>query len=169
MPTETELIDRIANKDETALQALHSAYYRRLARFLLRMTGDSELVLEIVNDVFLVVWHNAGKFRGDSHLSTWLIGIAYRKALKALEKARKWNSFEEVPTNLATDDSDAHNHLDMQTSLAMLSADHRAVLELTYYFGYSYKEIAVIFDCPENTVKTRMFYARRALQTILEA
>ncbi|MCZ6855689.1 MAG: sigma-70 family RNA polymerase sigma factor [Gammaproteobacteria bacterium] len=169
MPTETELLEKIANKDEVALQALHGAYYKRLAHFLQRMTGDSELVLEIINDVFMVVWHNAGKFRGDSHLSTWLIGIAYRKALKALEKVRKRNSFEEVPVTLAIDDSDAQNHLDMQTSLAKLSADHRAVLELTYYFGYSYKEIAVIFNCPENTVKTRMFYARRALQTILEA
>jgi len=169
MPTENELLQRIANKDETALQALHRVYYRRLARFLLRMTGDSELVLEVINDVFLVVWRSAGKFRGDSHVSTWLIGIAYRKALKALEKGRKWNSFEEVTASIASDDSHAEDQLDMQTSLAKLSADHRAVLELTYFFGYSYKEIALILSCPENTVKSRAFYARRALQTILEA
>ena len=169
MPTETELLEKIADRDEAALQTLHSAYYKRLARFLQRMTGDSELVLEIINDVFLVVWRNAGKFRGDSHVSTWLIGIAYKKALKALEKGRKWNLLEDVTATLATDDSHSQNQLDMQSSLAKISADHRAVLELTYFFGYSYKEIAMILDCPENTVKSRMFYARRALQTILEA
>ncbi len=128
MLSETELLERIARKDEKALQALHSVYYRRLARFLQQMTRDSELVLEVINDVFLVVWRSAGKFRGDSHVSTWIIGIAYRKALKALEKSRKWNSFEEVTATFAADESRSESQLDMHTSLAKLSADHRAVL-----------------------------------------
>lgn len=53
--------------------------------------------------------------------------------------------------------------------MTKLSPEHSAVVELSYYFGYSYMEIADILACPENTVKTRMFYARRMLRSLLEA
>jgi RNA polymerase sigma factor (sigma-70 family) len=51
--------------------------------------------------------------------------------------------------------------------IGRMSAAHRAVIELTYYHGYGYREIAQIIGCPVNTVKTRMFYARRRLSDLL--
>ena len=168
MPTDQELVTAIIAGDETALATLYHSYFQRLCRFLLRMTGDTELVVEVINDVFLVVWQKAGNFRGDSSVSSWIIGIAYRKALKALKKSRPWLSLEDAPSSaMATEDGTIAS-LEFESSLAHLTPKHRAVIELTYFFGYSYREIGEILKCPENTVKTRMFHARRVLQSILE-
>ena len=168
MRTDQELLSAIIAGDEPALATLYRSYYQRLCRFLLRMTGDSELVVEVVNDVFLVVWQKAGSFRGDSSVSSWIIGIAYRKALKALKKSRPWSPLEEAPASALVSSDDTVASLELESSLAHLSPQHRAVIELTYFFGYSYREIGEILSCPENTVKTRMFHARRVLQSILE-
>ena len=165
MPTDHELLKRIGDSDEDALTELYRRYYRRLARFVLRITGDSGLVTEVINDVFLVVWQRSGSFRGDASLSTWILGIAYNKALKALRKVRPW---EPLLEDTATSGDNGAMRLELESSLARLSPEHRAVMELVYFFGYSYREIGEILQCPENTVKTRMYHARRALQSILE-
>ena len=168
MPTDQELLGRITAGDENALAALYHSYYQRLGRFLIRMVNDPELVVEVINDVFLVVWQKSASFRGDASVSSWIIGIAYRKALKALRKSRPWSSLEQVDTAALAAPDGAHASLELESSLAHLSPAHRAVMELTYFFGYSYSEIGEILDCPENTVKTRMFHARRLLRSILE-
>ena len=168
MPTDQELLDKIIDGDESALAELYRRYYRRLARFLLRVTRDTGLVAEVINDVFLVVWQKATDFRGDASVSSWILGIAYRRALKASKKTRTWEPLGSAsPSDLAGEDPQNHR-LELDSSLAQLSAEHRAVVELAYFFGYSYREIGEILECPENTVKTRMFHARRALGSILE-
>ena len=83
---EIDLLNAIAGGDERALRELYAQYYPRLVRFLLRVTRDEGLISEAINDTFLVVWQKAADFRGDSSLSTWIIGISYRKALKALKR-----------------------------------------------------------------------------------
>ncbi len=168
MPTDQELLNKIIAGDEHALGVLYHAYFQRLSRFLLRTVRDPELVIEVINDVFLVVWDKAGDFRGESSVSSWIIGIAYRKALKGLKKLRPWASLEDVTGTLVATGDDARPSLDLESSLARLSPEHRAVMELSYFFGYSYREIGEILHCPENTVKTRMFHARRSLHSILE-
>lgn len=166
MQPENKLITQIAAGDESALRALYEIYYPRLARFLLRVTNDREHIVEIINDVFLAVWRGADGFRGDSNVSTWILGIAYNKGLKHMSRQRK------VPLDWragATFDNE-HDRIDHQRDtrqlLAELSPEQRAVFELTYYFGYSYSEIGDILNCPENTVKTRMFHGRKKLRAL---
>ncbi len=79
------LLDRVVAGDRDAFRDLYIAYHRRLARFLTRLTRRYELAEEIINDTMWVVWRRADKFRGDSRVSTWIIGIAYRRALKSLK------------------------------------------------------------------------------------
>src|ERR1044071_6107605 len=87
--TERELLERIARaKDQAAFRTLYGNYYQRLSRLLARMSVRREDIEEVVNDTFWVVWTKAGEFRGASQLSTWIIGIAYRRALNALRRAK---------------------------------------------------------------------------------
>src|ERR1700722_20592717 len=79
-----DLLRDVARGARRALDALYLRYHRRLARFLARIAPQYETIEEIINDTFLVVWQRAGEFRGASRVSTWIIGIAYRIALKSL-------------------------------------------------------------------------------------
>ena len=163
---ERDLLHRIAEQDESALQDLYRLYYQRLTRFLFRLVFDPQLVGEVINDVFLVVWQKAGNFRGDSSPSTWIMGIAYNKALKANKRHKPQESLA-LAEDLA-DESSTGLQSEVFATVNRLSPKHRAVIVLTYQFGYSYKEISQILGCPENTVKTRMHYARKSLQTLME-
>ena len=172
------LLERIANGDRHALRQLYSTYYHPLLRFIYRITGRLDLAQEGVNDVMLVVWRNGRSFGGRSSVSTWIMGIGYRKALKLLAASRRWTDrfagapFDEIIERsdaLAeqSDDRDLRDLLD--AALRHLSAEHRAVVELTYFYGCSYEEIAAIAACPVNTIKTRMFPARAKLKKLLPA
>ncbi|MGI9326794.1 MAG: RNA polymerase sigma factor [Pseudomonadales bacterium] len=167
MRTERQLLDAIAHGDQEALRLLHQSYYRRLGQFLLRMTGDVDISAEVANDVFLVIWNKAASFRGDSALSTWILGIAYKLALRANSKKRHFEPLDESITAKDTMEQQVQRRA-LNEGLERLSVEHRAVIVLTYEFGYSYREIGQILNCPENTIKTRMFHARRSLRALLE-
>src|SRR5918992_3657346 len=83
---ELELLRQVAAGDRTAFKELYLIYHRRLARFLMRMTSRHDLIEEVINDTLWTVWLKAGDFRGDSLVSTWIVGITYRRALKALRR-----------------------------------------------------------------------------------
>ena len=169
---ERELLKRIDARDREAMRELYLLYYPRLARFLRRMTRRHDLVDEIVNDTLFVVWEKAGEFRGDSRVSTWIMGIAYRRGLSLLRAEYRADERMVLPTTAAqhlrdpvAEQSDLAEL--MERALQSLSPDHRAVLELTYHLGHSCGEIAAIMDCPINTVKTRMFHARNRLRALV--
>ena len=172
------LLQRISAGDRSALCELYEKHYHSVLGFMRRITGRLDLAQEGVNDVMLVVWRNSASFNGHSKVSTWIMGIAYRKALKQLARSKRWSS------RLATVDVDnwiEHSEVAGHTSdhgelrdlvergLNALSPEHRAVIELTYFADCSYQDIAAIAGCPINTVKTRMFHARARLRKLLPA
>jgi RNA polymerase sigma-70 factor (ECF subfamily) len=176
MPGDDELalLQRVAAKDRKAFEALYHLYYRRLFGYLLKLTRRADLVEEVLNDVMLAVWNGAPGFDGRSRLSTWIFGIAYHKALKALAK-RPLEAADEAE-GAEPVDGDEPERLAVRRELATvlgralrgLPPEQRAVVELTYYYGLAYPEIAEIVGCPVNTVKTRMmFHARRRLRELL--
>ncbi|MGH8200103.1 MAG: sigma-70 family RNA polymerase sigma factor [Steroidobacteraceae bacterium] len=166
---ERALLARIAAHDSAAMKELYLLYHRRLARFLMRLTTRYELAEEIINDTFWVVWQHAGDFRGASRVSTWILGIAYRRGLKTLRYAGPPPPDIDVATEAGTDEPARQEELSewMDVALQRLPAEQRMVIELAYHIGHSCEEIASIMECPVNTVKTRMFHARRKLRTLL--
>lgn len=170
---EIALLKRVAGKDDAAFETLYRGYYPRLCRFIGRVTRRPQIVDEVVNDTMLVVWRKAPSYNLHSKVSTWIFAIAFRRALKALKRIDVPVDFD--PDEIPIQDSAGPEGLLLQhetraritRALGVLSADHRAVIELTYFEGHSCAEIAEIMRCPVNTVKTRMFHARRRLRMLL--
>lgn len=172
---DSELLRRIAAGDTAAFEDLYAGYASRLLAFALRVTRTPELVDEVVNDTLLAIWRSAGRFEHRSSASTWIFGIAYRKALHALAARRRHPAGGEAPDARADNRPPVDERLERRESLATLgralsdlSSEQRAVVELTFVQGLTYAEVAAAIDCPVNTVKTRMFHARRKLRAALD-
>jgi RNA polymerase sigma-70 factor (ECF subfamily) len=172
---EAALLVQVAAGDPRAFDSLYRDYWPRLRRFLEQVTRRPHLVEELLNDTMLAVWRQAGSFKAQSRVSTWVFAIAYRKALKALKRSREPAGGVFLPEEPANDHGPEsqmmHSQLRRQLTRALstLPPEQRAVVELTYYHGCAYAEIAQILGCPVDTVKTRMFHARRKLRLLMEA
>ena len=169
-PADELLIGRIARGDRLAMQVLFARHHVRIYRFVLRLLRDEMAAEDVISEVFLDVWRQASRFEGRSAVSTWLIAIARFKALSSLRKRREEGLDEETmeaieePSDspaLAIEKRDKGDKL--RQCLAALTREHREVIDLVYYHEKSVEEVAQIIGIPENTVKTRMFYARKKL------
>jgi len=175
---EQALLSAVAAKDEVAFERIYKRYYHRVLQFVGRMLRDRRIAEEVVDDTMLAVWKGAGNFQGRSKVSTWILGIAYRRALKTIDSNKRHSYFDhdsdridysadetfESNPEAAVSAADLRDHVDQ--AIESLNDRHRTVMLLTL-MGYNYDEISKIVDCPSNTVKTRMFYARKALKTVL--
>ncbi len=162
------LISRIAGeRDMDALEQLYQSYRERLGPFLFRIVRDESANEEVFNDVMMTVWLKADQYQGGSKVSTWIYAIAYRQCLKSLRSKRHDKNTVELPADLTASPDGADNREMVAKALAGLSEDHRMAIELSYFVGCTYREIADIAGCPESTVKTRVFHARQKLKQIL--
>lgn len=172
---DVELVARICNSDQKALELLYNSYYTQLSRFIARVITREDLIDEVINDVMYVVWEKANSYNHQCKPSTWIFGIAYNRARQALRDANRKNeeSLENLIDNGISfeDDRSSLKQLEMSDwllpALDKLTPDQRVVIELTYFQGLAYSEIANVMACPENTVKTRMHHARKKLATLL--
>jgi RNA polymerase sigma-70 factor, ECF subfamily len=170
----------VAGGDCDALARLYRQQHGRLARFLRRCTAQPDLIEEVINDTMWVVWSRAADFRGDSTVSTWITGIAYRTMLSALrgrapgeevgESMLPPEQFEQAMRAFAADadrGSDAELLDWLTEGLRHLPDDQRLTLEMAYGLGHSCEEIATIMGCAVGTVKARMFHARVRLRSVM--
>jgi RNA polymerase sigma-70 factor, ECF subfamily len=169
---ESELIKKIAQGDRRAFEELYGLYHRRLARFLTRLTRRYDVAEEVINDTFWIVWKKAGAFRGESQPSTWILGIAYRRARNAFRSSARGGSAENLEVLLEPPTSEEPMRAEelrdwLVQALGQLPVEQRLAVELCYELGYSCEEISAIMGCPVNTVKTRLFHARAKLQKLL--
>ncbi len=169
-PADELLIGRIARGDRLAMQVLFARHHVRIYRFVLRLLRDEMAAEDVISEVFLDVWRQASRFEGRSAVSTWLIAIARFKALSTLRKRREegldeetMEAIEEPSDNPALAIEKIDKGEKLRQCLAALTREHREVIDLVYYHEKSVEEVAQIIGIPENTVKTRMFYARKKL------
>jgi RNA polymerase sigma-70 factor (ECF subfamily) len=169
--TDRMLLERMAAGDRAALGVMYRGYHGRLCRFLSRLTRRPDVIEEVINDCFWIAWQKAGTFHGDSRVSTWIMGIAYRCGLKALRQHgdepvdEDTVPAERLPSHDPGDDRELRDWLGK--GLEKLSVDQRVVIELVYGVGHSLDDVAVIMQCPVGTVKARLFHARVKLRNVL--
>lgn len=171
-----ELIGRIARGDRLAMQVLFARHNLRVYRYVARLVRDETVAEDMIGEVFLDVWRQAGSFEGRSAVTTWLLSIARFKALSALRK-RKEDQLDEDYAGEIEDDADTpevavqkqDKGAAIRACLGKLSTEHREVIDLVYYHERSLEEVAELTGVPEATVKTRLFYARKKLSELLAA
>lgn len=170
------LLNRIAAGSEAALTEFYRAFEHSIYRYAHQKLNDPHEAADILNEVMLEVWNGARRFEGRSRVSTWVLGIARYKILDRLRARRpattNLDSMADIEDTAAPDpvaSSAAAEQAEwIRRCLQTLSDQHREVVHLTFYQGLSYPEIALIAGCPEGTVKTRMYHARKALQRCLQ-
>lgn len=170
------LIARIAQGDKMAMQVLYGRHHVRVYRFGLRLVRDEQLAEDLITEVFLDVWRQAGRFEGRSAVSTWLLGIMRFKALSALRRRKDVELDDEAAASIADTADDPEVTVQkkdtseaLRSCLTSLSPEHREIVDLVYYHEKSVEEVAKLVGIPENTVKTRLFYARKKLASLLQA
>jgi RNA polymerase sigma-70 factor, ECF subfamily len=173
--SDLELIRSIAAGDKQAMQILFARHNVRVFRFLARFVGGKSAAEDLVSEVFLDVWRQAGRFQGRSQVITWLLAIARNKALSLQRRSN-----EELDEHAATAFEDPQDGPEVTLQnrqkaevllncLRQLSLAHREVIDLVYYHEKSIEEVAEITGIPQNTVKTRMFYARKRIAELMAA
>jgi RNA polymerase sigma-70 factor, ECF subfamily len=172
--SDENLIKAIAAGSQAAMRTLYARHHVRIYRFIVRLGSDADRAEDLVSEVFLNVWRQASAFEGRSQVSTWILSIARFKALTALSRRRD-SQLDEGSMETVADAADTPEqtvlHTDcsaqMRGCIAQMSPEHREVIDLVYYHDKSVEEIAEITQLPKNTVKTRMFYARKRLARLL--
>ena len=173
-PTDQTLIEAIAGGSQVAMRTLYDRHSTRVYRFLLRIVRNAARAEELLSEVFTDVWKQSGRFEGRSQVATWILSIARFTALSAIRR-RDEATLDETTMELLEDGADTPEEAllkedrsaQVRRCLAQMSREHREVIDLVYYHEKSIEEIADIVRVPKNTVKTRMFYARKRLAQLL--
>jgi RNA polymerase sigma-70 factor (ECF subfamily) len=173
--SDAALIAKVAAGNRLAMQVLFARHHARVYRFIFRLLGSEAAAEDLTSEVFLGVWRHAHRFEARSSVTTWLLAIARYKALAELRRRPELASDEAAAqTSDPADDPEAtfaikHRGEIVRDCLGRLSRRHREVIDLVYYHGKSVQEAAAILGIPGNTVKTRMFHARKNLSELLAA
>jgi RNA polymerase sigma-70 factor, ECF subfamily len=168
------LIKAIAGGSQAAMRTLYTRHSVRVFRFIARLVTDTARAEDVVSEVFIDVWSQADRFEGRAQVSTWILSIARFKALTALRRRRDVE-LDDTIIETVEDSADTPEQMvlaqdrsaQLRSCLAKMSREHREVIDLVYYHEKSVEEVAEIIQLPKNTVKTRMFYARKQLARLL--
>lgn len=171
---EGTLVARVATGDTQAFDTLYRLYEKRVYHYIRTFVRDASLAEEIVGEVMFALWRGACTFTHQSRVSTWIFGIARHKALDAVRRHGKIDQstapLDDVPDLPSQQETPIEGiqreqlGLVTRRAISKLSAEHQEVLRLVFYEELPYEEIALLLTIPENTVKTRVFYAKQQLK-----
>jgi RNA polymerase sigma-70 factor (ECF subfamily) len=161
-----------ADADAAFVRVLYAEHGAALLGYATRLTGDRGQAEDLVQEALLRAWRHAGKLAAEQRaLRPWLYTVVSRLAIDAHRAGQA--RVVEVPDGQPTGPADtgeperALQSWQVTEALRALSAEHQAVLIATYYRGHSVAETAALLGVPVGTVKSRCYYALRALRLAL--
>ena len=167
------LIRRIVGGDELAFGEFYQRYHGPIYNYVLRLIHEPKEAEDLLQEIFLVVWRGAYRYREQTQVKTWLYRIAHYQSISWLRKHRPVTPLDdmteigfEVPEQVTFETWQSD---EVRKAINHLSHKHRAVLALVFVHGMAYGEIAQVVGCPVGTVKSRMSYTLRALNGKLKA
>lgn len=175
--TETELVASLKNKDRQAFNYLYDNYAGALYGVIIKILDKQEVASDILQEVFVKIWRNIDSYdAGRGRLYTWMLNIARNAAIDTL-RSSGYN--QEKNTQYSIDNMSAHesrlsismktDHIGLKQLLLVLKEEHRQVIDLSYFKGYTQEEIAKELDIPLGTVKTRCRKALLQLKDIMKS
>ncbi len=171
---ETELcVVQAQAGDSVAFHRLVELYEKRLLYYIRRFTRGSDSPLDVLQDVWLTVFRQINSLRSPAAFKTWLYQIAHDRAIDLLRRQRREEEFfaeaEQAAETETPNDTDAFENAELvHRALAEVSLPHREVLTLRFLEGLEIAEIAEIVRCNLGTAKSRLHYAKKALQQKVE-
>lgn len=174
--TDAALVAAVADGDAGALRELYGRHGAWLHARLIRRCNDPEIVVEVVQDTFVVLWKDARRFRQDGEVGAWLWGIAFRRMVSRLRSRRDVvliPSWDVSPSRLQVMPSAEDQVLlgveygDLAAGLRRLSPEFRSVVQAVVLDGLTTKEAGRLLGVRENTVKTRLHRAKAQLRTAI--
>ncbi len=168
----------IARRDKGAFSSLYASQQPRLLNYATGLlAGDRAAAEDVVDDAFVAIWQQAGRFEDRGSAEGWLLHIVRNKAIDHIRRTSR------APL-AGADEIERHHSMSDRTSqfepeknieafelrrvLERLSSEHREVIWLCYFEERPLAEIAALVGCPEGTVKTRLFHARKAMRGFLK-
>ena len=168
------LIERIARKDERAMEEFYRAYAGIVQHFASKTLNNPTDAVEVANEVFMDVWRKADRFEGRSAVRTWLLSITHNKAVDLVRSKARHDGRVSLDEHIEIEDEgvfcnaermrenqDYKSHL--ETCMKSLRSGHKQAVYLTFFEELSYSEIAQVIGIPAGTVKTRMMHAKQQL------
>lgn len=168
------LIRRMATGDRRAMDQFYGRFQENVYRFALSRLNDPAAASDVLNETMLKVWQEAERFRGEARVLTWVLGICFHKTMDQMRSRYRHEGSEldpAMPDESEVEMSQVLSRMEdigrVQEAVTRLSPVQRSVLHLAFYEDLPYAEIARVLECPEATVKTRVFHAKRALKSLL--
>ncbi|HEX8524434.1 MAG TPA: sigma-70 family RNA polymerase sigma factor [Tepidisphaeraceae bacterium] len=166
------LVLRCQTGEESALAELIADYSPRLRFYLRKMAGDSSAD-DLLQDVWVDVVRNFNRLQDPDALPGWIYRIARDKAYRDLRRRRRYvplppqeesaGTVDDVEQPWTAEDADQ-----VRSAMDLLPAQHREVLALRFVEDMDYEQIASVVGAPVGTVRSRLFYAKRALRKAIE-
>jgi len=178
VPCEDELVAAIRASDSDALAKVYDAHHAAVRVLARRIVGDASIAEDLVHDTFVTLPSAIRKFRGSSSLRTFVMGIAVNRARKYIRAAsRRRAAYERHAAQPAPDNAPAPDVALARRELAAalhraldaLPHDQRIAFVLCEIDELTSSAAAAIIGCPDETVRTRLYHARKKLRARLEA
>ena len=163
MKTDEALLRAIGRADRQAFRELYDRHAERVYRFSISLVRNTHLAEEVLQETMLTVWKSGASFRGASKATTWILGIARNQAHSLLRREKKGERLPEDPKGEPDPAEVAEIDVRVTRALQTLSSEQQEVLHLVFYEEMSLADAAAVLGIPEGTVKSRLFYARKAL------